>query len=199
MTYSSCLQKFGAGQSNAPWSISFALSEIPQSAYLTRQPSARIKAKRDRGEEIDYVDLANGEIKPRDHSTPEPRIKKSKLPADPSEIIWDGSTLRFQESSEANCFVPGRDILSPSFLLGDSKRMLVTPKTCCVSSHHFVHMHPHHFPASLSAFQGRCMGIQAEASRALHSRCPHAPPVADTAIPTPTPPSRSRRRSLRGC
>ena len=134
MTYSSCLQKLAAENCSATRNISFALSEIPPSAYVccqSRQPSARIKAKRDRGEEIDYVDLMNGEIKRRARSTAEPRIKKSKLSADPC----DRNAPRFQETGDSlDCEVKPCIALLPSILLlDDHRRMTVisrnpTPK-----------------------------------------------------------------------
>jgi hypothetical protein len=103
MTYSSCLQKFGAANPEATCNISFALSEISPSAYTTcqiRQPSARIKAKRDRGEEIDYVDLANGEIKLRARSSADTRTKKVKPSTDPSEVEYSVSTSRSKHCDE---------------------------------------------------------------------------------------------------
>jgi hypothetical protein len=62
--------------------LPFALSEKPLSVpNQTRPLSARLKAKRDRGESIDFMDLANGDLKQKlqcDAVHLEPRNKRSK-------------------------------------------------------------------------------------------------------------------------
>ena len=82
MEHLCCFKDTSASAATVSSPAPFSLSEKPLSTATpcqARTLSARIKAKRDRGEDVDYADLANGEIRHRPQQDSEARSTKYKI------------------------------------------------------------------------------------------------------------------------
>ena len=141
----------------------FALSEKPSTIEIyekpstieshARPPSARLKAKRDRGESIDYIDLANGDVTHKTLCLSEPRKKRNRsIPVSktkPPNAQW--ATIMNQDSE--NIALP-MDTSMTTFSV--CRRIPVLFTDANNLRFYYVHANQHSRTQKLGDLQGQC-------------------------------------------